>query len=254
MRTPACATVAALALSTLAVPLAGPFTGPAEAATAVLGFAWANGEGHLRIVPRSAARVTRQGHVFHRLTTTSGAKELRLDYTKAAYGRVTVACDLKETEGQVAVDRQGLGRTRCAPGDLTTGLGRGPVPVRVEYQGGKAVRVNEILVTDWPESRSARGTITRIDDTTVVFATGGKKLTLGYTYMTGFYRTTARCGDGWLTGKPVNADKNGLGKKPCTWNYLTKALKANRHPVLVQVDYTPGVDSLDGVWEIYGDA
>ncbi|MEV5495458.1 hypothetical protein AB0M50_08640 [Nonomuraea fuscirosea] len=246
MRLFTCATVAALTLSVLAVP--------AEAASSAYGWAWSNGKGHLRIVPKSATRVTRQGNVLHRLKAVSGAKELRLDYTGAAYGRVTVKCDLKETEGHVALDSKGLGRTRCGAGQLATELGRGPVPVRVEHRGGKAVKVNEILLAEWPGQRSARGTIKRVDDTTVLFATGGKTLKLGYSYVTGFSRTTAGCGDGWLSGRPVNADRNGLGKKPCTWTDLTKALKTVRHPVLVKIEYTPGADSLDQVWEIFGDA
>ncbi|MEV4171712.1 hypothetical protein [Nonomuraea sp. NPDC049709] len=246
MRPLVCATVAALALSA--------FTAPAQAASSAYGYAWSDGKGHLRIVPKTATRVMRQGNVLHRLKTLSGAKELRLDYTGAAYARVTVACGLKETEGQVALDAKGLGRTACAPAHLRESLGRGPVPVRVEHRGGKATRVNEILVANWPGRRSATGTLKRVNDTTVVFATGGKKIKLGYSYSTVFHRTTARCGDGWLTGRPVNADRNGLGKKQCTWTDLTKALKGTRHPVLVKIDYTPGVDSLDEVWEVFGDA
>ncbi|MBF8188821.1 hypothetical protein ITP53_24410 [Nonomuraea sp. K274] len=246
MRLLACATAAVLTLSGLAVP--------AAAVTHVYGYAWSDGDGRLRVVPRSATRVTRQGHVFHRLKTVSGAKELRLDYTGASYGRVTVACDLKETEGHVALDAGGLGRTACEPAHLETELLAGPVPLRIEYRGGKATRVNEILVHDWPDPRPARGTISRINDTTVVFTAGDKKIKLGYTYTTAFHRTTARCGDGWLAGEPVNAAKSGLGRKPCAWTDLTKALKAARHPVLVKVDYTPGVGSLDQVWEVFGDA
>ncbi|TYB62716.1 hypothetical protein FXF51_25120 [Nonomuraea sp. PA05] len=224
---------------------------PAEAATAVYGFAWSDGKGHLRIEPRTAKRATRTTFT---LKTLPKAKELRLDYTKAAYGRVTVACDLKETEGRVAVDAKGLGRTKCKPAHLAETLGRGPVAVRVEHAGGKATRVNEILVGDWGTPRTARGTIKRVNDTTVLFATGGKTIKLGYTYTTAFHRTTARCGDGWLTGRPVNADRNGLGKKQCVWTDLTKALKGVRYPVLVKVDYTPGVNSLNEVWEVFGDA
>ncbi|SEG99028.1 hypothetical protein SAMN05444920_112182 [Nonomuraea solani] len=246
MRLLACATAAALALSALAVP--------ASAATVVYGYAWADGKGKLRIVPKSATFVKSQGFKGYRLNTLPGAGELRLDYTGAAFGRVTVACDLKETEGQVALDAKGLGRTKCAPTDLTDGLARGPVPLRAEYRGGKAVKVNEILVSGRPGPRSAEGTIKRVNDTTVLFASGGKKIKLGYAYTTAFLRTTARCGDGWLAGRPVNADRNGLGRKQCTWKHLTTALKSTRHPVLVKIEYTPGVDSLDQVWEVFGDA
>ncbi|MBB6546040.1 hypothetical protein [Nonomuraea rubra] len=224
---------------------------PAEAATAVYGFAWADGKGHLRLVPKSATRASKTFYTFKALPK---GKELRLDYTRAAYGRVTVACDLVETEGRIAVDAKGLGRTKCGPGDLTDTLARGPQPVRVEYRGGKATRVNEVLISGWGTPRTATGTIKRVNDTTVLFTTGGRTIKLGYTYMTTFYRTTAKCGDGWLAGRPVNAGRNGLGKKQCTWTDLTKALKGNRHPVLVKAGYTPLADSLNEVWEVFGDA
>ncbi|TDC11138.1 hypothetical protein E1267_01530 [Nonomuraea longispora] len=250
MRPLACATTAA------ALALCG-IAAPAEATTgvgAVYGYAWSDGQGRLRIAPKSASFVKRKGFLGYRLKAAAGAKELRLDYSRAAYGRITVACDLKETEGRVALDRKGLGRTRCSPRDLATELGRGPVPVRVEHHGGRAVRVNEFVVADRPGQRSARGTIRRIDDTTVEFASGDKKIKLRPTYATGFYRTTARCTSGWLAGRPVNADKDGLGTKPCTPSHLTKALKTVRHPVLGEIEYTPGAGSLDQVWEVFGDA
>lgn len=244
MRLLACATAAALVM--------GAFAVPAAAATSAYGYAWADGQGHLRLVPQKATRV--KGTKFHRLASAAGVKELRLGYAKAAYGRVTTACDLKETEGRVALDGNGLGRTRCTPSDLTATLAQGPVPVRVEYRGGTATRINEILLDEWPEPRTATGTIKRVNDTTVLFASGGKTVKLGSTYMTSFLRTTARCGDGWLAGRPVNAGKNGLGKKACTWKDLTKALKTVKHPVLVKIDYTPGSGALNQVWEVYGDA
>jgi hypothetical protein len=167
---------------------------------------------------------------------------------------VTVACDLKETEGRVAVDAKGLGRTVCKPGHLASELGRGVKPLRIEYSGAKAVKVNEILVNNWPNSRTAKGTIKRVNDTTVLFETGGKKIKLGYSYVTYFYRVTKRCGDGWLAGHPVNAAKNGLGKKGCSAEDLTKALKATKHPVLAQLRYSAEVGGIDEVWEVYGDA
>ncbi|MFC4122237.1 hypothetical protein [Nonomuraea zeae] len=247
------ATVATLAASGLAIA-APALTAPVEAARVVYGYAWADGTGHLRIVPKSPAKVTRQRHVLYKLAALSGAKEVRLGYTGAAYRRVTVACALKETEGQVATDADGLGRTPCKASDLTDSLGRGAVPARIEYQDGQAVKVSELLIADWPDPRSARGTIKRINDTTVLFATGGKKIKLGYTYSTSFHRTTARCRDGWLAGEPVNADRNGLGTKHCVSTDLSRALRTTRYPVLVKVDYTPGMDALNEVWEVYGDA
>ncbi|GAA3234092.1 hypothetical protein [Nonomuraea helvata] len=246
MRLLAC--TAALAMGCFAVPA------HAEATKVVYGYAWADGTGHLRVVPKSAAFVRKDGFVGYRLKAVTGAKEVRLGYTRASYGRVTVACDLKETEGQVALDAKGLGRTACKPGDLDDSLDRGPVPLRVEYQGSRAVRINEFLVQGWPAARTARGTLKRVNDSTVLFATGGKQVKLGYTYATSFHRTTARCQDAWLAGKPVNADKNGLGKKSCTAADLTRALKTAKHPVLVKIDYTPGVDGVNEVWEVFGDA
>ncbi|TMR21646.1 hypothetical protein ETD86_14570 [Nonomuraea turkmeniaca] len=244
----------------IAVALGSVVALPAEAAATkvVYGYAWADGQGHLRIVPKSATFVKATGgFVGYRLKPVSGAKEVRLDYTKAtklAFGRVTVACDLKETEGRVAVDRKGLGRTACKPADLAAGLQRGVTPLRVEYRGSMAVKINEFLVDNWPNSRTGRGTIKRINDNSVLFATGGKTIKLGYSYTTFFYRATARCPDGWLAGEPVNAGKNGLGKMSCSAADLTKVLKSQKHPVLVQLRYSPEVGGIDEVWEIYGDA
>jgi hypothetical protein len=249
MRLFVCATAAALALSA--------FTAPAQAAAAtkvVYGYAWADGQDHLRIVPKSATFVKQKGFRGYRLKAIPGAKELRLDYSGAAYRRVTVACDLKETEGRVALDAKGLGRTACEPGHLADALERGVAPLRIEYRGGKAVKVNEFLVGNWPNSRTARGTIKRINDTTVLFETGGKKIKLGYSYTTYFYRVTKRCLDGWLAGRPVNADRNGLGKKACSAGDLTKALTSVKHPVPAQLHYSAEVGGIDEVWEVYGDA
>ncbi len=248
MRLLACAT--ALAMGFVAVPASAEAT----AAKVVYGYAWADGTGHLRIIPKSATFVRKGEFRSYRLKPVAGAKEVRLDYTGASFRRVTVACDLKETEGQVALDAKGLGRTACEPGDLTDGLARGPVPLRVEYRGTDAVRINEFLVTEWPGTRTARGTLKRVNDTAVLFTTGGKTVKLGYTHAASFYRTTARCRDGWLAGKPVNADKQGLGKKSCTSADLTRALKAAEHPVLVKIDYTPEAGGLNEVWEVFGDA
>ncbi|WP_188192599.1 hypothetical protein [Nonomuraea sp. SYSU D8015] len=247
MRVFVCATAAALALSAFATP--------AEAATKVVyGYAWGDGKGHLRVVPKSATFVKQKDFLSYRLKTIPGATEVRLDYTGTAFGRLTVACDLKETEGRVAVDAKGLGRTVCKPGHLASELGRGVKPLRIEYTGTKAVKVNEILVDKWPNSRTAQGTIKRINDTTLLFETRGKKIKLGYSYTTAFYRVTKRCGDGWLTGRPVNADRNGLGEKACTAGDLTKVLKSVKHPVLAQLRYSPEVGGIDEVWEVYGDA
>ncbi|WP_219471891.1 hypothetical protein [Nonomuraea rhizosphaerae] len=234
---------AVLALSAFAVP--------ADASTTKVayGWAWRVGGTELRITPMTAA-YRRPHYTFHPIR---GAKELRLDYSKAAYRRVTVACDLKETEGRVAVDRKGLGTTACKPRDLSFTLDQSPTSVRVEYRGSKAVKVSE-LFANTPRTRSVRGTIKRIDDSTLLFTGQGTKIKLGYTWVTTFHRTTKGCGDGWLSGRPVNADRNGLGKKTCRNVHLTAALKNVRHPVLVKLDYTPDVNQVHDVWEVFGDA
>ncbi|TDD52874.1 hypothetical protein E1286_08360 [Nonomuraea terrae] len=258
MRSFVCAAAAAaLAVSGCAAPvMSAPTTAEASASTQVVyGYAWADGEGRLRVVPKSETFEKHEGGFSgYRLSPVAEAKELRLDYGAATYGRVTVACDLKETEGQVALDDKGLGRTACKPSDLATELERGPVALRAEHRDGRATRINEILVPDWPDLKTAQGTIQRVDDSTVLFSSGGKQVKLGYTYATVFFRTTAKCGDGWLTGRPVNANQDGLGTKQCAADDLTEALSKLRHPVLVKVDYTPEVDSLEQVWEVFGDA
>ncbi|MFG1684974.1 hypothetical protein ACGFNP_32755 [Nonomuraea sp. NPDC049269] len=242
----------ALSLSAFAVPAeAAEATGTTgtTATKAVYGWAWSTGGTGIRITPM-AATYRKPLHTFKAIP---GARELRLDYAKAAFRRVTVACDLKETEGRVALDRKGLGSTVCGPGDLTADLAFGPSAVRVEYRGTTAVKINEVLANR-PDPRTARGTVKRIDDTTVLFTGAGRTLKFGYTNLMTFGRTTRRCGDGWLAGKPVNADRHGLGKKPCQSRDFTKALKSVGHPVLVQVDYAPQVNELSGVREVFGDA
>ncbi|RSN08506.1 hypothetical protein DMB42_21030 [Nonomuraea sp. WAC 01424] len=238
------ATAAALVLGGLALPAR------AATVTHAYGYAWADGTGSLRIVPMKPAKVRRSGNVLYKLTPVPGAKELKLDYTRAAYSRVTTACGLKETEGRVALDRDGLGRTACKPAQLTVTLLEGAVPLRVEYQDGKAVKAQEFLLDAWPEPRTARGTVERIDDATVLFRSGGRQVKLGYTYMTSFYRATARCGDRWVSGRPSGVDKRGLGTKPCEAADLTKALKGARRAVQVEVSYTPDANSAVEVWEV----
>ncbi|MET9336790.1 hypothetical protein [Nonomuraea sp. NPDC003804] len=241
------------ALTASAVLCAGLCTpGAASAATSgsvAYGFAWADGKGALRITPASATLVKEHGIRRYRLKAVAGAKEVRLDYTKAAYRRLTVACDLVETEGRVALDGGGLGRTACTPADLAFTLQRGPAPLKIEYSGTKAVKVSEFL-TDWGTPRSAFGTLKRVDDTTVSFK--GRKL--GYTHALGFYRVTASCSAGWLSGRPVNADRDGLGTKNCAAGDFTAVLKAQAHPILVKADYNPLSGELVEVWEVFGDA
>ncbi|GAA2652854.1 hypothetical protein [Nonomuraea recticatena] len=246
---PATAPAAVPATVPAAVPAGLPAAGASAAAKVAYGFAWSDGKGVLRVTPAKATLVKEHGILRYKLKAVAGAKEIRLDYTKSAYSRVTVACDLVETEGRVALDAKGLGRTKCTPADLAFTLQRGPAPFKVEHSGGKAVKVSEFL-TDWGNPRSAFGTIKRVNDTTVSF----KGIKLGYTHAIGFYRVTAKCSSGWLTGKPVNASRDGLGQKPCTAADFTKVLKAQKHPVLVKADYNPLSGELIEVWEVYGDA
>ncbi|MCA2225793.1 hypothetical protein [Nonomuraea aurantiaca] len=244
MRLLVCATaLSATALCAFAVPANAADT------KIVYGYAWATGTTEIRVTPMAAT----YRKPLHTFKAVPGAKELRLDYAKAAFRRVTVACDLKETEGRVAIDRKGLGTTVCKPDALTDKLASGPAPVRVEYRGTEAVKINEVLAK-WTEPRTARGTVKRVDDTTVLFTRAGRTVKLGYTNLMSFARTTRRCGDGWLAGRPVNADGHGLGKKACGSRDFTKALKSVGHPVLVQVDYVPDVNELSGVREVFGDA
>lgn len=242
-----------VATAALAVCATGLIATPASAATVVYGFAWADGKGALRVLPRAAKPYTSQGYKLHKITELRGAKEVRLDYTGAAYRRVTTACDLVETEGRVAIDRNGLGKTACRPADLTASLRRGPVLVRVSYTGAKAATVHELLGGQGSQ-KTARGTIKRVNDTTITFTSGGKTVKLGYGHTMGFNRVTARCGDGWLSGRPVNADRDGLGTKLCDHKSFTKVLKGVRYPTLAVVYYSPIRGEVFEVTEVYGDA
>ncbi|NRQ38164.1 hypothetical protein HII36_41000 [Nonomuraea sp. NN258] len=241
--------------SAAALALCG-FAAPAQATTSQVsyGYAWADGSGSLRVVPMTAKLTKRDGYLFYKLKRVPGARELKLDYRGAAYTRVTLACDLKETEGRIAVDRKGLGKTACKPKDLAATLARGPQAVRVEHSGGKALRVSEFFPAGESKAVTARGTLKWVNGNTLLFTANGRTTKLGYTWLTAFSRVTAKCGAGWLTGRPVNADRNGLGKKECTGHDLTKVMKKLKYPVLVKVDYLPDSRYVNQVWEIYGDA
>lgn len=235
-----------------ALALCGTAVVPAQASAAtktVYGYAWADGKGALRITPVSAKLISKQGILRQELKAIAGAKELKLDYSGADFHRLTVACDLKETEGRLALSSKGLGTTRCKPADLAFTLQLAPNPVRVVYSGTKAVKVNEFLPAKY-YTKTAKGTIKRVDDDTIAF--GSRQLT--YTWRLTFNRVTAGCTDGWLTGKPVNADDGGLGTKGCDNAAFTKVLKPIKHPVLSVVHYNPFSNELLSVWEVFGDA
>ncbi|GGK73412.1 hypothetical protein Sme01_06930 [Sphaerisporangium melleum] len=246
--------LAAAALTAFCVPAL--FTSSADASatststassatpTAVYGFAWADGTGVLRVLPVKATLNRRSGPPRYTFSPIPGAKERRIDYSRAEFRRVTSACDLKETEGVVKVDAKGLGTTRCKPADLAFALGLGPTPVKISL--GAKKRVYEVLALPG-SSKTAYGTIRRVNDTTVLFTRGKKSIRLGYTALT-FTRTTRSCGSPWLADRS-NAQKNGLGRKDCTGADFTKALKALKRPVLAKIDYTSLSNQLNQVWE-----
>lgn len=231
------------ALLTAALVL-GTITTPTS--TTVYGYAWLDGQGAMRITPVAATLVTKQNIPRYALKAIPHAKEVKLDYSGADYRRLTLACDLKETEGRLALDSRGLGKTRCAPSDLDFALTLQPTPVRVVYSGGKATKVNEFLPAKY-YTKTAKGMISRVDGDTIAF----KRLNLSYNWQLTFNRVTAKCQDGWLTGKPVNADDDGLGTKGCTYKDFSRALK---HPSLAVVHYNPFSNQLLSVWEVFGDA
>lgn len=239
--------ITALVLGGLAVPASA--SASVSATKTVYGYAWADGKGVLRITPVKATLVKKQGILRHTLKAIPGAKELRLDYSRADFRRLTLACDLKETEGRLALDAKGLGKTRCKPADLAFTLQLQPNPVRVVYSGTKAVKVNEFLPAAY-YTKTAKGTIKRVDDDTIVF----KGIQLSYNWQLTFNRVTAKCQDGWLTGKPVNADDDGLGTKGCSNKDFTRVLKPVKYPVLSVVHYNPFSNQLLSVWEVFGDA
>ena len=245
--------IAAPATSTTPPAVNSAVSSAVSSVAVVYGYAWADGTGHLRVLPGTITRVRRSGHPFYRLKDIPGARELRLGHSAAAYNRVTLTCDLKETEGRVAVDRTGFGTTVCDPIDLTASLQRGPVAVRVRHAGGEAAEVTEFLA-EAGDPRLASGTIKRVDDRSVLFTMGAKTVRLGYTHALSFSRVTAGCDSGWLAGRPVNAGRDGLGRKDCQAADLTRALKRLRHPVSARVDYQPGSRRLFQVWEVFGDA
>ncbi|GGS68115.1 hypothetical protein GCM10010156_28700 [Planobispora rosea] len=249
------AALAACATGLAALPAAAS-TGPAAAAPAgsapsevLYGFAWADGPSTLRITPAKATPVKQHGIVRYKLTPVPGAKERRIGYAGADFRRITAACDLKETEGVVKLDKKGLGKTRCKEDDLSFVLSLGPAPVRIST--GAVPRVHEFIALP-TAARTAFGTVKRVNDTTVVFAKGRSRVTLHYTFLD-FHRATRRCGDSWLANH-VNADRDGLGTKACDTRSFARAVKGARYPVLTKVEYDPVSRQLIQAWEVFGDA
>ena len=245
MRLLVCATaLSATALCALAIPA------DATSTKTVYGCAWSTGATGIRITPMAAT----YRKPLHTFKAVPGAKELRLDYAKAAFRRVTVACDLKETEGARGDSTaRAWAPPSAEPRDLTADLASGPSAVRVSTAAPRPSRSVKCSPTGPipapPAARSSGSTTPRSCS-----PRRAGRLKLGYTNLMTFGRTTRRCGDGWLAGKPVNADRHGLGKKPCQSRDFTKALKSVGHPVLVQVDYVPHVQRTLRVREVFGDA
>lgn len=242
------ASIAAPAIATPAIAATAGAGTSAEAASAkpkvVYGYAWADGPHTLRITPLKAKLDKSGGTLTYKLKPIKGAKELRVDYAGADFRRVTSECGLKETEGVVKVDKEGLGRTRCTDDDLDFVLELNPAPVRITL--GRKVLIQE-FVAPGSKTRTAFGTVKRVSDNAVEFRTGGKSVKLGYTLL-GFNRVTKRCGDRWLANR-ANVSRSGLGTKECDQRHFTKALKTAGKPVRVKAYY----DSLSGrlidVWE-----
>ncbi|ETK35347.1 hypothetical protein [Microbispora sp. ATCC PTA-5024] len=225
---------------------AGTTAGTTAATAKVLyGFAWADGPHTLRITPL-APHLVKSGHVpTYTFSPIPGAKERRVDYSGADFRRVTSACDLKETEGVVKVDGKGLGRTRCTASELAFVLQLGPAPVRISL--GSKVLVQEVLAPA-TKTKTATGTIKRVNDHAVTFSQGGKTVKLGYTSLS-FNRVTKRCDDRWLANR-AHVSHSGLGTKACDETSFTKALKSAAKPVRAKVYYDSLRGSLMEAWEV----
>ncbi|WP_433416459.1 hypothetical protein ACQP1V_40230 [Microtetraspora malaysiensis] len=227
----------------------------------VYGFARPDGAGAMIVSPRKATRTGTR----YRLLPIASAKELRMAYGSSLdYRRVTTACDLKETEGSVAIDAKGIGTTRCTGKDLSFTLSLGPVPVVVTYDPatGAATRVREILnPLDAPTSAfgmasGGRGAVTftpykvkRVPNMGYSFMKkAGAPIALPYNGMVVFYRTGRSCADN--SQQPTTTDRNGVGTRRCTAADLTRALRALK-TIQVKVDYMKASRELMEIREIY---
>lgn len=240
--TPAAATTA------ITTPAAGtaPARAEASAAKVVYGFAWADGPRTLRITPLKPRLVRGDGGPSYRLGAIKGAKELRVRYAGADVRRVTAECRLKETEGVVRVDRNGLGRTRCTDADLAVMLGVRPLAVKITL--GPRVLVQEFRAPSAFAAQEAYGTAERVNDNTVLFRTRGRTIKLGYTDLV-FERVTRRCGDRWLANR-TRASRDGLGTRFCAGAHFTRALRRAGGPVRVKAGYYPLAGWLTSVSEV----
>ncbi|MFF4773893.1 hypothetical protein ACFY05_13640 [Microtetraspora fusca] len=227
----------------------------------VYGFARPDGAGAMIVSPRKA---TRAGKLY-RLQPIPSAKEARVTYGSSLdYRRVTTACDLKETEGAVAVDAKGLGTTRCTDKDLSFTLGLGLVPAVVTYDTttGVATQVREFLyppddpTTAFGMASLGRGAVTftpykvkRVPTMGYSFTKkAGAPVILPYNGTVVFYRTGRSCADN--SQQPTSADRNGVGTRRCTAADLTRALRALK-TIQVKVDYLKSSRELMEIREVF---
>ncbi|GLW97609.1 hypothetical protein [Microtetraspora sp. NBRC 16547] len=242
-------------------------TGGARAAQSaptrtVYGFARPDGTGAMIISPRKVQLKSKR----YQVRPLVSAKDVRVTFGRSLdYRRVTTACDLKETEGKVAIDAKGLGTTRCTDKDLSFTLGLGPVPVKVTYDPGTgaATQAREFLYAP-QDPRTAFGEVTPSGAGAVVFTpyavkrvpkTGysftkrsGAPVTLVYTGLTPFFRVSATCAD--ESFQPTNADSDGVGTLQCRNTDLARVLGA-RKEMQVKLDYLPASGEIAEVREVY---
>ncbi|WP_432929565.1 hypothetical protein ACQPZZ_05555 [Microbispora sp. CA-135349] len=241
---------------------------PAQASSpkVAYGWAWPDGKGKLRFVPRAAKPITAyNGLKTYRLNPLAGAKEIRLDYSSASFYRTTVTCGAKDNGGKYAISAKGLGKTACASADLAFVFTLGPTLVRIVYAGTKATTIHQLwpgIATERP--KAAFGTLRYLGDRTpdssisgvVIFTPeGGRPMKLGYDWMAGFNRVTEACNADWLTrSDPRIADEEGVGSIACNARQMTAVLKRLKHPVLAKVDYSPLRGSMNQLWEVRREA
>lgn len=234
----------------------------ASAPKVVYGWAWPEGQGKLRIVPRAAKLVTMHyGIKSYRLKPLAGAKEIQLDYSSATFHRTSVACRTTEHSGKYVVSSKGLGKTTCAPDDLAFVFTLGPTLVRITHDGTKAIQIHQFWAGVAGErSRKVFGTLRYLGDGTpgpsisgiVTFTPegGGKPMKLGYDWMAGFTRITADCNADWLSGEPGIPDREGVGSSSCDARQLTRVLMRLKRPVLVKISYGPMAGLIGQLWEV----
>ncbi|WP_432927367.1 hypothetical protein ACQPZZ_38760 [Microbispora sp. CA-135349] len=242
---------------------------PAQASSSpkvAYGWAWPDGKGRLRIVPRAAKPVTMHyGIRSFALKPMAGAEEIRLDYTSASFYRTTVTCEAKDNAGKYAVSAKGLGKTACAPRDLAFVFTLGPTLVRIVYNGTRATTIHQFWAGVATErGKVAFGTLRYLGDGTpdpsisgiVTFTPeGGQPMKLGYDWMVGFVRVTEACNADWLTRTdPRMPDEEGVGSIACSPRQMTAVLKRLKHPVLAKIHYSPLAGSMDQLWEVSPEA